>query len=181
MTGTNGKTTTTELLGAIAREAGLDVAVAGNVGTPLSSLVGAVDPGAVVVCECSSFQLEDSSAFAPECALLLNVEPDHLDRHGTFEAYRDAKLRVVREPGPGRRGGAAGRVRAARRAARRRRRSARDGDLAHRDGTLLWRGEPLIGAERDPPARRPQPRERDGARPRRRSRAAGPPRPCRAP
>jgi UDP-N-acetylmuramoylalanine--D-glutamate ligase len=94
VTGTNGKTTTSELLGAIHREAGMAVAVAGNVGTPLSSLVGAVDEGAVIVCEVSSFQAEDSEAFAPETALLLNLAEDHLDRHGTFDAYRDAKLRL---------------------------------------------------------------------------------------
>jgi UDP-N-acetylmuramoylalanine--D-glutamate ligase len=100
VTGTNGKTTTTELLGAIAREAGLDAAVAGNVGTPLASLAGQLPAGAVVVCECSSFQLEDSSAFAPDVALLLNLEEDHLDRHGTFEAYRDAKLRIFANQTP---------------------------------------------------------------------------------
>jgi UDP-N-acetylmuramoylalanine--D-glutamate ligase len=94
VTGTNGKTTTTELLGAIHREAGLPAAVAGNVGTPLSSLVGEVNERAVIVCEVSSFQAEDSDAFAPETALLLNLEEDHLDRHGTFDAYREAKLRV---------------------------------------------------------------------------------------
>ena len=94
VTGTNGKTTTVELLGAIHREAGVPVAVAGNVGTPLSSLVGSIGSEAVVVCEASSFQLEDTEAFAPECAVLLNVAPDHIDRHGTFEAYREAKLRV---------------------------------------------------------------------------------------
>lgn len=94
VTGTNGKTTTTELLGAIHREAGLPAAVAGNVGTPLSSLVGEVNERAVIVCEVSSFQAEDSEAFAPETALLLNLEEDHLDRHGTFDAYREAKLRV---------------------------------------------------------------------------------------
>jgi UDP-N-acetylmuramoylalanine--D-glutamate ligase len=94
VTGTNGKTTTSELLGAIHREAGRAVAVAGNVGTPLSSLVEAVDERAVIVCEVSSFQAEDSEAFAPETALLLNLAEDHLDRHGTFDAYRDAKLRL---------------------------------------------------------------------------------------
>ncbi len=94
VTGTNGKTTTTELLGAIWREADLPVAVAGNVGRPLASLVGAVHPRATIVCEVSSFQAEDSEAFAPDTALLLNVTEDHLDRHGTVEAYRKAKLRV---------------------------------------------------------------------------------------
>jgi len=100
VTGTNGKTTTTELLGAIYREAGMAVAVAGNVGTPLSSLVGMVDGGAVVVCEVSSFQAEDADALAPETALLLNLTEDHLDRHGSFEAYREAKLRLFANQTP---------------------------------------------------------------------------------
>jgi len=94
VTGTNGKTTTVGLTGAMFRAAGMPVAVAGNVGTPLVSLVGELDPEAWVVCECSSFQLEDSSAFAPEVAVLLNLEEDHLDRHGTLERYREAKLRA---------------------------------------------------------------------------------------
>ena len=90
VTGTNGKTTTVELLGAIFRAAGRSVVVAGNVGRPLTS----VEPAEWVVCELSSFQLEDVHELACEIAVLLNVEPDHLDRHGTFEAYRDAKLRI---------------------------------------------------------------------------------------
>ena len=89
VTGTNGKTTTTELLGAI-----LDAATAGNVGRALTDLDGEVEPGALVVCELSSFQLEDVHELACEVAVLLNLEPDHLDRHGSFEAYRDAKLRI---------------------------------------------------------------------------------------
>jgi UDP-N-acetylmuramoylalanine--D-glutamate ligase len=89
VTGTNGKTTTTELLGAI-----LDVPTAGNVGRALTDLDGEVEPGALVVCELSSFQLEDVHELACEVAVLLNLEPDHLDRHGSFEAYRDAKLRI---------------------------------------------------------------------------------------
>jgi UDP-N-acetylmuramoylalanine--D-glutamate ligase len=90
VTGTNGKTTTTELLGAIFRAAGRAVAVAGNVGTPLAS----VRRADWVVCELSSFQLEDVETLACDVAVLLNLEPDHLDRHGSFEAYRDAKLRI---------------------------------------------------------------------------------------
>jgi UDP-N-acetylmuramoylalanine--D-glutamate ligase len=90
VTGTNGKTTTVELLGAIFRAAGRDVAVAGNVGTPLTS----VESAEWVVCEVSSFQLEDVHEFACRVAVLLNLEPDHLDRHGSFESYRDAKLRI---------------------------------------------------------------------------------------
>jgi UDP-N-acetylmuramoylalanine--D-glutamate ligase len=100
VTGTNGKTTTTELLGAIHRAADVAVEVAGNVGTPLASLVHRADPGAVVVAEASSFQLEDSSAFAPEAAVLINLAGDHLDRHGTLDAYRDAKLRVFANQRP---------------------------------------------------------------------------------
>jgi UDP-N-acetylmuramoylalanine--D-glutamate ligase len=99
VTGTNGKTTTVELLGAIYREAGLPVAVAGNVGTPLGSLVGRLEAEALVVCEASSFQLEDSSALAPDCSVLLNLEEDHLDRHSTLGRYRDAKLRAFANQG----------------------------------------------------------------------------------
>jgi len=94
VTGTNGKTTTVEWIAHVHRVAGLPVAVAGNVGTALSSLVGRVEPEASVVCECSSFQLEDTEAFAPEAAVLLNVAEDHLDRHKTMAAYEAAKLRV---------------------------------------------------------------------------------------
>ena len=100
VTGTNGKTTTAELIGHVHREAGVPVEVAGNVGTALTSLVGAVDPAAVVVCEASSFQLEDTLEFAPDAAVLLNVEPDHLDRHGTLERYRAAKLQAFARQGP---------------------------------------------------------------------------------
>jgi UDP-N-acetylmuramoylalanine--D-glutamate ligase len=99
VTGTNGKTTTTEWIGHIHREAALPVAVAGNVGTALTSLVGAVADRATIVCEASSFQLEDTVAFAPEVAVLLNLEPDHLDRHGTFAEYVAAKLRIFAHQG----------------------------------------------------------------------------------
>ena len=89
VTGTNGKTTTSELLGAM-----LGAPVAGNVGVALSELDGAVEPGSWVVVEASSFQLEDIDTFRPRVAVLLNLEPDHLDRHGSLESYAAAKLRV---------------------------------------------------------------------------------------
>src|SRR3954453_17904940 len=101
VTGTNGKTTTTELLGAIYREAGLPHAVVGNVGTAATALAGTpLAPEATIIAEASSFQLEDTEALAPEAAALLNLEPDHLDRHGTFEDYREAKLRAFVRQGP---------------------------------------------------------------------------------
>jgi UDP-N-acetylmuramoylalanine--D-glutamate ligase len=99
VTGTNGKTTTVELLGHIWRGAGEPVAVAGNVGTPLAELVGEVEADATIVCEASSFQLEDTSLFSPECAVFLNLAPDHLDRHGTLEDYLDSKLRIFANQG----------------------------------------------------------------------------------
>jgi UDP-N-acetylmuramoylalanine--D-glutamate ligase len=95
VTGTNGKTTTSELLGAM-----LDAPVAGNVGRALCDLDGQVAGDDWIVCELSSFQLEDIDTFRPRIAVLLNLEPDHLDRHGSFEAYRDAKLRVFENQRP---------------------------------------------------------------------------------
>jgi UDP-N-acetylmuramoylalanine--D-glutamate ligase len=89
VTGTNGKTTTAEWLGFI-----LGAPVAGNVGRALSDLDGEAEPEQLIVCELSSFQLEDIHEFRPHIAVLLNLEADHLDRHGSFEAYRDAKLRI---------------------------------------------------------------------------------------
>jgi UDP-N-acetylmuramoylalanine--D-glutamate ligase len=89
VTGTNGKTTTSELLGLM-----LGAPVAGNVGRALTELDGKIEPGDVVVCEVSSFQLEDIHEFRPRVAVLLNLEPDHLDRHGSTDAYRAAKLRI---------------------------------------------------------------------------------------
>lgn len=94
VTGTNGKTTTSELLGAIFRAAERPVEVAGNVGRPLTSLVDVVEPDAWIVCELSSFQLEDVETLRPRVAVLLNLAPDHLDRHGDFDAYERAKLRI---------------------------------------------------------------------------------------
>jgi UDP-N-acetylmuramoylalanine--D-glutamate ligase len=92
VTGTNGKTTTTALLGAM-----LGAPVAGNIGRALTELG---DEGRWIVCELSSFQLEDVHQFRPRIAVLLNLEPDHLDRHGTFDAYREAKLRIFENQGP---------------------------------------------------------------------------------
>ena len=96
VTGTNGKTTTAEWIGHVHREAGRPVAVVGNVGTAASSLALGEGPPAeaTVVCEASSFQLEDTLAFSPEAAVLLNLSPDHLDRHGTYTNYVSAKLRI---------------------------------------------------------------------------------------
>ena len=99
VTGTNGKTTTVEWVGHIHRTAGLPVTVAGNVGTALSGLAGKTADDVTVVCEASSFQLQDTDAFAAEAAVLLNIAPDHLDRHGTFEEYVQAKLEIFARQG----------------------------------------------------------------------------------
>jgi UDP-N-acetylmuramoylalanine--D-glutamate ligase len=129
------------------RAAGAPVAAAGNVGTALTTLAGSLEPGATVVCEASSFQLEDTLAFAPDAAVLLNLAPDHLDRHGTFAAYREAKLEIfAHQPAdavavlpatlapeiPT----AAGRVV-----------FGAHGDVTAADGALTWRGEPVVGLD----------------------------------
>ena len=94
ITGSNGKTTTTTLVGEILAKAGFETLVGGNIGTPAISLVEKATPGTVTVLEVSSFQLETIHAFRPRVAVVLNVTPDHLDRHRTFEAYAAAKARV---------------------------------------------------------------------------------------
>lgn len=94
ITGSNGKTTTTTLAGEIIRTCGKPVAVGGNIGTPAISLVDGVKSDTLVVLEVSSFQLETIRTFRPKIAVLLNVTPDHLDRHRTFEAYTNAKARI---------------------------------------------------------------------------------------
>ncbi len=147
VTGTNGKTTTVELIGHIHREADLPVAVAGNVGTALSGLVGKLDERATIVCEASSFQLEDTLAFAPEVAVLLNITPDHLDRHGTLAAYREAKLRIFAHQGDGDVAVIpAGPPETALCSGVRRVRFGEGGEAecALRDGRLWWQGEPLL-------------------------------------
>jgi UDP-N-acetylmuramoylalanine--D-glutamate ligase len=94
ITGSNGKTTTTTLAGEIMTAGGLPTLVGGNIGTPAISLAERAKPEIVIVLEVSSFQLETIQAFRPKVAVVLNVTPDHLDRHGTFEAYVDAKARI---------------------------------------------------------------------------------------
>ena len=94
ITGSNGKTTTTSLIGHILETAGLPVQVAGNIGTPLISRVDISSDTSFTVVEASSFQLELISAFRPDIGVLLNVTPDHLDRHGSIEAYGAAKARM---------------------------------------------------------------------------------------
>jgi UDP-N-acetylmuramoylalanine--D-glutamate ligase len=150
VTGTNGKTTTVELLGAIYRAAGLEVGVAGNVGTALASLVepDGLGPEATIVCEASSFQLEDAIEFAPEAAVLLNLSEDHIDRHGTLAAYREAKLRIFARQSPedvavlplgfDARPSAAREVRFGR---------APEAQLSCVEGILRWEGDELVPAE----------------------------------
>jgi len=94
ITGTNGKTTTTTLVGRILEDAGLPVAVGGNIGHALANLPEVVTPETTVVAELSSFQLEDIESFRPDVAVLLNLTEDHVDRHGGYEGYVAAKLRI---------------------------------------------------------------------------------------
>jgi UDP-N-acetylmuramoylalanine--D-glutamate ligase len=99
ITGTKGKTTTVRLLGAMFDAAGRPVTLAGNEHPPLSAVGHEVEPGSWVIAELTSFQLEDVHELSCEVAVLLNVEPDHLDRHGTLEAYRALKLRIFERAG----------------------------------------------------------------------------------
>jgi UDP-N-acetylmuramoylalanine--D-glutamate ligase len=94
ITGSNGKTTTTTLVGEIMTAAGFPALVGGNIGTPAISLAERARPDTVIVLEISSFQLETIQTFRPKVAVVLNVTPDHLDRHRTFEIYTEAKARV---------------------------------------------------------------------------------------
>ena len=94
ITGSNGKTTTTALTGEIMAGSGFPTVVGGNIGTPAISLVERATRDTVVVLEVSSFQLETIQSFRPKVAVVLNVTPDHLDRHRTFEAYAQAKARI---------------------------------------------------------------------------------------
>ncbi len=94
VTGTNGKSTTTTLLGAILKEAGLPSVVAGNIGTPLCQVAPGLPARELVVAELSSFQLETIKEFRPRVGLLLNLAPDHLDRYDQIEDYYQAKARL---------------------------------------------------------------------------------------
>jgi UDP-N-acetylmuramoylalanine--D-glutamate ligase len=100
ITGSNGKTTTTSLIGHVLETAGFPVQVAGNIGTPLISRVDISSDASFTVVEASSFQLESISAFRPDIAVLLNITPDHLDRHGSIEAYGAAKARIFENQTP---------------------------------------------------------------------------------
>src|SRR2546422_153972 len=90
----DGKPLTPALTGALLGEQHRPVLVAGNIGTPLAAHALTFPPDGIVVCEVSSFQLETTDQFQPRVAVVLNVTPDHLDRHHTFEAYVDAKARI---------------------------------------------------------------------------------------
>jgi UDP-N-acetylmuramoylalanine--D-glutamate ligase len=94
ITGSNGKTTTTSLIAHILRTAQIESRVGGNIGTPLLALVESSTDATVTVAEVSSFQLETIQDFRPEIGVLLNLTPDHLDRHETFDAYAAAKMRM---------------------------------------------------------------------------------------
>jgi len=100
ITGSNGKTTTTTLAGEILAAGGLPVAVGGNIGTPAISLVEGASRETVIVLEVSSFQLETIQTFRPKVAVILNITPDHLDRHRTFRTYVDAKARIFENQQP---------------------------------------------------------------------------------
>jgi UDP-N-acetylmuramoylalanine--D-glutamate ligase len=158
VTGTNGKTTTSELIGHLLRTAGEPVVVAGNVGTPLASLAGEVAEEATIVAEASSFQLEDSQSFAPECAVFLNLAPDHLDRHAGLDEYLEAKLRVFANQSPEDIAviNAAEQALAGRALPGHARRvtfmppgggDGADAEMTIEEGELRWRGAPLVRAD----------------------------------
>jgi UDP-N-acetylmuramoylalanine--D-glutamate ligase len=99
ITGTNGKTTTTALAAHILQESGVPAAAAGNIGLPLAQVVENMERGMVAV-ECSSFQLETIKDFHPICSGVLNVTPDHLDRHHTMDNYAAIKSRIFENQKP---------------------------------------------------------------------------------
>ena len=103
VTGTNGKTTVTELIGALLKAAGKKVFVGGNIGTPVGEYLSAKEDYEIVVLEVSSFQLELCGDFTPEVGIVLNITPDHLDRHGSLDQYAAAKMNMFK-PGADTRG-----------------------------------------------------------------------------
>ncbi len=101
ITGTNGKTTTTALLGHLFEVAGRPVRVLGNIGVAVTSVAGESAPDEELVVEVSSFQLEDTHLFKPAVGIFLNLTPDHLDRHGTMERYLECKANLFANQGAG--------------------------------------------------------------------------------
>ena len=101
ITGTNGKTTTTSLIGEMLKDAGLTVQVGGNIGTPLISMVESSSDDGWTVVELSSFQLETIKEFHPTVAAVLNVTPNHMDRYESFTDYAAAKHRIFMNQTPG--------------------------------------------------------------------------------
>lgn len=99
VTGTNGKTTTTSLLGEIMNHAFSKVNIVGNIGIPYTSVVSDTDEDSVTVAEVSSFQLETIHSFCPQVSAILNITPDHLNRHHTMENYQQAKMRITMNQG----------------------------------------------------------------------------------
>jgi len=99
ITGTNGKTTTTALLGQMIADAGKQVLIGGNIGLALADIVDAVPAEGMIVAEVSSFQLEHIAAFRPQVGAVLNITPDHLDRHGTMDEYTAVKMRLFENQG----------------------------------------------------------------------------------
>ena len=100
VTGTNGKTTTTELLGKMLEKSGRKIFVGGNIGNPLISYADNDEKAEIVVAEISSFQLDTIETFKPSVSVLLNITPDHLDRYDNFDAYARSKLRLFENQGP---------------------------------------------------------------------------------
>jgi len=96
VTGTNGKTTTTTLIAFMLEYAGKKSITAGNIGTPLSELVDTIDPATIIVAETSSYQLDRLQTFHPTIAIILNITPDHLAYHGTFDNYSRAKFAITK-------------------------------------------------------------------------------------
>jgi UDP-N-acetylmuramoylalanine--D-glutamate ligase len=100
ITGTNGKSTTTDLVAHLLKACELPAVACGNLGTPLTAAMEGAAPGTRYALECSSYQLETIRDFHAEAAAVLNLTPDHLARHGTMDAYRQAKVRIFERQGP---------------------------------------------------------------------------------